>query len=76
MDDRFEAVVETDGRVRLMQEIHLNTGSTVFVSVPETAFGRAPSGPTAVATESQPPEDDDGWGNLRDRSRLDPFSLL
>ena len=33
MEYKYEAVVETDGRIRIQSPVHLKTGAKVFVSV-------------------------------------------
>ena len=34
MENIFEAIVETDGRIKFQSPVHLKTGAKVFVAVP------------------------------------------
>lgn len=69
MDNIFEAVVETDGRIRIQKPVHLKTGSKVFVSVPSDDPDSAISGvvlsETALADDWLNSEEEAAWAHLQ-----------
>lgn len=68
MDKVFEAIVETDGRIRLTNPVHLKEGSRVFVSVPSEEKDSAVSGlllsEKSLANDWLNPEEDMAWSHL------------
>ena len=69
MENIFEAVVETDGRIRIQSPVHLKTGSKVFVSVPSDDPDSVISGvvlsETALAADWLNAEEEAAWAHLQ-----------
>lgn len=69
MENIFEAVVETDGRIRIQSPVHLKTGSKVFVSVPSDAPDSVIRGvvlsETALAVDWLNAEEEAAWAHLQ-----------
>jgi hypothetical protein len=69
MDNIFEAVVETDGRIRIKSPVHLRKGSRVFVSVPCEETDSAISGiilsEQSLASDWLNTEEDAAWAHLQ-----------
>ncbi len=69
MENIFEAVVETDGRIRIQHPVHLKTGSKVFVSVPSDAPDSVISGVVlsegALAADWLNSAEDAAWAHLQ-----------
>jgi hypothetical protein len=69
MENIFDAVVETDGRIRIQNPVHLKTGSKVFVSVPSDAPDSVISGvvlrETALAVDWLNSEEEAAWTHLQ-----------
>ncbi|MBJ7899055.1 MAG: hypothetical protein GC158_03815 [Cyanobacteria bacterium RI_101] len=67
MDKVFEAIVETDGRIRITNSVHLKEGSRVFVSVPSEENDSAVSGlllsEKSLANDWLNPEEDMTWSH-------------
>jgi hypothetical protein len=69
MEKLYEAIVESDGRIRLNTSVHLEKGLRVLVAIPQTDLdtsvsGIALSGP-ALAADWNKPEEDDAWAHLQ-----------
>lgn len=69
MENIFEAVVETDGHIRIQSPVHLKTGSKVFVSVPSDDPDSVISGvvlsETALAADWLNAEEEAAWAHLQ-----------
>jgi hypothetical protein len=69
MDNIFEAVVETDGRIRIKSPVHLKKGSRVFVSVPceetDSAISGIILGEQSLAADWLNTEEDVAWAHLQ-----------
>jgi hypothetical protein len=65
MENLFEAVVETDGRIRLSTAVHLEKGLKVLVAVPRSEKDSALSGivlrEPALAHDWLNPEEEEAW---------------
>ena len=69
MERIFEADVETDGRIRIQNPVHLKTGSKVFVSIPSEAPDSVVSGVVlsegALAADWLNSEEESAWAHLQ-----------
>jgi hypothetical protein len=69
MEKLYEAVVESDGRIRLNTPIHLEKGLRVLVAVPQTDLDTAVGGivlsESALSVDLNKPEEDDAWARLQ-----------
>jgi len=69
MEKLYEAVVESDGRIRLNTPVHLEKGLRVLVAIPQTDLDIAESGialsEPALAVDWNKPEEDDAWAHLQ-----------
>ncbi|MEA5399785.1 hypothetical protein VB734_07025 [Synechococcus sp. BA-124 BA4] len=69
MEYKYEAVVETDGRIRIQSPVHLKTGAKVFVSVPSDDPDPVVSGfdlsERALAADWLNPEAEAAWAHLQ-----------
>ena len=68
MENLYEAVVDTDGRIRLSRAVHLEKGLKVLVVVPRSEkdsvlCGIALSEPL-LADDWLNPEEDEAWAQL------------
>ncbi len=65
----YEAVVESDGRIRLNNPLHLEKGLRVLVAIPQTDLDTAVSGialsEPALSVDWNKPEEDDAWVHLQ-----------
>ena len=69
MEKLYEAIVESDGRIRLNTSVHLEKGLRVLVAIPQADLDTAVSGialsePT-LAVDWNKPEEDDAWAHLQ-----------
>ena len=69
VDNLYEAVVETDGRIRLSRAVHLEKGLKVLVAVPgfekdSALSGIALSAPS-LADDWLNPEEEEAWAHLQ-----------
>ena len=68
VDNLFEAVVETDGRIRLSRAVHLEKGLKVLVAVPGFEKDSALSGialsEPSLADDWLNPEEEEAWAHL------------
>ena len=68
MEKLYEAVVESDGRIRLNTPVHLEKGLRVLVAIPQTDLDTAVSeialSEPALAVDWNKPEEDDAWAHL------------
>ncbi len=69
MGKLYEAVVESDGRIRLNTPVQLEKGLRVLVAIPQTDFDTAVSGialsEPALSVDWNKPEEDDAWAHLQ-----------
>jgi hypothetical protein len=69
MEKLYEAVVESDGRIRLNNPLHLEKGLRVLVAIPQTDLDTAVSGialsEPALSVDWNKPEEDDAWAHLK-----------
>jgi hypothetical protein len=69
MDNLFEAVVETDGRIRLNRAVHLEKGLKVLVAVPRSEMDSSLSGIAlsehSLAGDWLNPEEEEAWAHLQ-----------
>ena len=69
MEKLYEAVVESDGRIRLNNPLHLEQGLRVLVAIPQTDLDTAVSGivlsEPALSVDWNKPEEDDAWAHLQ-----------
>jgi hypothetical protein len=69
MENIFEAIVETDGRIRIKSPVHLKKGSKVFVSVPTDEHDSVSSGVVLsekmLATDWLNSEEEAAWAHLQ-----------
>ncbi len=69
MENLFEAVVETDGRIRLSRPVHLEKGLKVLVAVPRSEKDSALSGTElsepALADDWLNPDEEEAWFHLQ-----------
>ena len=69
MENLYEAVVETDGRIRLSRAVHLEKGLKVLVAVPRSEKDSALSGivlsEPALADDWLNPEEEEAWAHLQ-----------
>jgi hypothetical protein len=69
MEKLYEAVVESDGRIRLNNPLHLEKGLRVLVAIPQTDLDTAVSGialnEPALSIDWNKPEEDDAWAHLQ-----------
>ena len=69
MGKLYEAVVESDGRIRLNNPLHLEQGLRVLVAIPQTDLDTAVSGivlsEPALSVDWNKPEEDDAWAHLQ-----------
>ena len=69
MEKLYEAVVESDGRIRLNTPLHLEKGLRVLVAVPQTDLDTAVGGivlsESALSVDLNKPEEDDAWARLQ-----------
>ncbi|WP_216913936.1 MULTISPECIES: hypothetical protein [unclassified Synechococcus] len=69
MENKYEAVVETDGRIRIQSPVHLKTGAKVFVSVPIDEPDPVVNGfdlsEKALAADWLSPEEEAAWAHLQ-----------
>mgnify|MGYP006291408883 FL=1 len=68
VDNLYEAVVETDGRIRLSRAVHLEKGLKVLVAVPGFEKDSALSGialsEPSLADDWLNPEEEEAWAHL------------
>ena len=69
MENIFEAVVETDGRIRIQNPVHLKAGSKVIVSVPSDDSDSVVSGVVlsegALTADWLNSEEEAAWPHLQ-----------
>ena len=69
MENLYEAVVETDGRIRLSRAVHLEKGLKVLVAVPRSEKDSALSGialsEPSLADDWLNPEEEEAWAHLQ-----------
>jgi hypothetical protein len=69
MEKLYEAVVESDGRIRLNNPLHLAQGLRVLVAIPQTDLDTAVSvialSEPALSVDWNKPEEDDAWAHLQ-----------
>lgn len=69
MEKKYEAVVETDGRIRIQTPVHLKTGAKVFVSVPgddpDSVVNGVVLSETALAADWLNSEEEAAWAHLQ-----------
>ncbi len=69
MENLFEAVVETNGRIRLSRAVHLEKGLKVLVVVPrsekDSALSGIALGEPALADDWLNPDEQEAWVHLR-----------
>jgi hypothetical protein len=69
VENLYEAVVETDGRIRLSRAIHLEKGLKVLVAVPRIEEDSALSGialsEPSLADDWLNPEEEEAWAHLQ-----------
>jgi hypothetical protein len=69
MDNIFEAIVETDGRIRIKSPVHLKKGSKVYVSVPSDETDSVISGVVlserTLAVDWLNSEEEAAWAHLQ-----------
>lgn len=69
MENIFEALVETGGRMRIQNPVHLKTGSKVFASVPsddpESVISGVVLSETALAADWLNSEEEAAWAHLQ-----------
>jgi hypothetical protein len=69
MDNIFEAIVETDGRIRIKSPVHLKKGSKVYVSVPSDETDSVISGVVlserSLAVDWLNSEEEAAWAHLQ-----------
>ena len=69
MENIFEAIVETDGRIRIQSPVHLKTGAKVFVSVPsddpDSVINGVVLSETALAADWLNSEEEAAWAHLQ-----------
>ncbi len=69
MEKLYEAVVESDGRIRLNNPLHLEKGLRVLVAIPQADLDTAVSGialsEPALSVDLNKPEEDDAWAHLQ-----------
>jgi hypothetical protein len=69
MEKLYEAVVESDGRIRLNTPLHLEKGLRVLVAVPQTDLDTAVGGivlsESALSVDWNKHEEDDAWAHLQ-----------
>ena len=69
MEHVFEAIVETDGRIRIKSPVHLKKGSIVFVSVPSDEPDSVISGvflsEKTLAADWLNSEEEAAWAHLQ-----------
>jgi|688.fasta_scaffold345734_2 hypothetical protein len=69
MENIFEAIVETDGRIRIKGPVHLEKGSKVFVSVPSDEHDSVISGVVlserTLAADWLNSEEEAAWAHLQ-----------
>jgi hypothetical protein len=69
MENLYEAVVDTDGRIRLSTAVHLEKGLKVLVAVPRSHMDSTLSGivlsEPALADDWLNPEEEEAWAHLQ-----------
>lgn len=69
MENLYEAVVETDGRIRLSRTVHLEKGLKVLVAFPRNEEDSALSGialsEPSLADDWLDPEEEEAWVHLQ-----------
>jgi hypothetical protein len=69
MEHVFEAIVETDGRIRIKSPVHLKNGAKVFVSVPSDEPDSVISGVVlcerTLAADWLNSEEEAAWAHLQ-----------
>ena len=69
MENLYEAVVETDGRIRISRAVHLEKGLKVLVAVPRSEKDSALSGialsEPSLADDWLNPEEEEAWIHLQ-----------
>jgi len=69
MEKLYEAIVESDGRIRLNTPVHLEKGLRVLVAIPQADLDTAVSGialsEPALAVDWNKPEEADAWAHLQ-----------
>jgi hypothetical protein len=69
MEKLYEAVVDSNGRIRLNTPVHLEKGLRVLVAIPQTDLDIAVSGialsEPALSVDWSKPEEDDAWAHLQ-----------
>ncbi len=83
MEKLYEAVVESDGRIRLntpLHLLHLGKGLRILVAVPQTDLDNAVSGfvfsESALSVGWNKPEEDDAWAHLQSATSASFHSLI
>ncbi|MEB3260562.1 MAG: hypothetical protein VKP63_08050 [Cyanobacteriota bacterium] len=68
MEKLHEAVVESDGRIRLNTPLHLERGLRILAAIPQidldTAVGEITLNEPALSVDWNKPEEDDAWAHL------------
>ena len=69
MESLYEAVVESDGRIRLNTSVHLEKGLKVLVAVPRSEKDSALSGialsETSLSDDWLNPDEEEAWTHLQ-----------
>jgi hypothetical protein len=69
MENLYDAVVETDGRIRLNTSVHLQKGLKVLVAVPRSDKDSALSGIAlsvpSLSDDWLNPEEEEAWAHLQ-----------
>jgi hypothetical protein len=69
MEKLYEAIVESDGRIRLNTPLHLEKGLRGLVAIPQADLDTAVSGialsEPALAVDWNKAEEDDAWAHLQ-----------
>jgi hypothetical protein len=69
MENIFEAIVETDGRIRIKSPVHLKKGAKVFVSVPsdeaDSIIGGVVLSEMTLAADWLNSEEEAAWSHLQ-----------
>jgi hypothetical protein len=68
MENLYDAIVESDGRIRLKTSVHLEQGLAVFVAVPGRVIDSAESGialsERSLSVDWLNPGEDKAWPHL------------
>jgi hypothetical protein len=69
MENMYEAIVETDGRIKIQSPVHLQTGAKVFVAVPgdepDAVISCVALSETALAADWLNAEEEAAWAHLQ-----------